>query len=187
MDLHGNPTVKTPGCRRFDVYFWRFWLSFAGEESGRFNRSTAYNVFMTLYFDYQMQLASRMFSQQSEVTGGISLSGFRLVLKFFIFFPKSFNTTRCVNQFLFASKKRMAFGAYFNADIGLGRTDLYLVATRTTYAGISVFRMNAVFHCIFNPQKLNVSECLPWRVKKINSSGLPNLPRGWKNRIVIHI
>jgi hypothetical protein len=56
----------------------------------------------------------------------------------------------------------MAFGAYFNADIGLGRTDLYLVAARTPYAGISVIRMNAVFHCIFNPLKLNISEYLPW-------------------------
>jgi hypothetical protein len=119
------------------------------------------NALMALYCNYQMQLASQVFSQQSEVTGGINLSGLRLILKFFIFFPETFNTTRCVNQFLFAGKKRMAFGAYFNADIGLGRTDLYLVATRTTYAGISVIRMNAVFHGIFNPLKLNVSECLP--------------------------
>jgi hypothetical protein len=116
---------------------------------------------MTLYFVFQKRLANRMFSQQSEVTGGIKLSGFRLVLKFFIFFPETFNTTRRVNQFLFAGKKRMAFGAYFNSDIGLGRTDLYLVATRTPYTGISVIRMNAVFHGIFNPLKLNVSECLP--------------------------
>jgi hypothetical protein len=89
------------------------------------------------------------------------LSGFRLVLKFFIFFSETLNTTRCVNQFLFAGKKRMAFGAYLNADIGLGRTDLYLVAARTTYTGISVIRMNAVFHGIFNPLKFNVSEYLP--------------------------
>ncbi len=114
-----------------------------------------------------MQLESRIFSQQNEVTGGIKLSGFRLVLKFFIFFPETFNTTRCVNQFLFASKKRMAFGAYFNADIGLGRTNLYIVATRTVYPGISVIRMNAAFHGIFNPLKLNVSECLPCHAAKI--------------------
>jgi hypothetical protein len=74
-------------------------------------------IFVKRDFNYQLQLTSRMFSQQSEVTGGIKLSGFRLILKFFVFFPKPFNTTRCVNQFLFASKKRMAFGAYFNADI----------------------------------------------------------------------
>jgi hypothetical protein len=74
----------------------------------------------------------------------------------------------------------MAFGAYFNADIGLGRTDLYLVATCTSYAGISVVRMYAVFHSIFNPLKLKVSEYLPCRaVRKSNSSGLPNLPQGW--------
>jgi hypothetical protein len=120
-----------------------------------------YKAFMTRYSVYQMQLASRMFSQQSEVTGGINLRGFGLVLKSFIFFPETFNTTRGVNQFLFASKKRMAFGAYLNADIGLGRTNLYLVATRTTYAGISVIRMNATFHGIFNPPKLIVSEYLP--------------------------
>ncbi len=116
---------------------------------------------MTLYLNYQIQLGSRMFSQQRVVAGGIKLSGFRLVLKFFIFFPETFDTTRCINQFLFASKKRMAVGAYFNADIRLSRTDLYLIATRTTYACISVIRMNAVFHGIFNPLKLYVSECLP--------------------------
>ena len=91
----------------------------------------------------------------------MNLSGFRLVLKFFIFFPETFNTTRCVNQFLLASKKRMALGAYFNSDIGLGRTNLYLVATRTPDAGIRIIRMNAVFHGIFNPLKLIVSKCLP--------------------------
>ena len=74
-----------------------------------------------------------------------------MVLKFFILFPKTFNTPCCVNQFLFAGKKRMTFGAYFNTDIGFGRTDLYLVATGTPYAGISVVRMNAVFHDFFNP------------------------------------
>ena len=115
---------------------------------------------MTLYFNDKMQRASRIFSQQSEVTGGLKLSRFRLVLKFFIFFPETFNTTRGVNQFLFAGKKRMAFGAYFNADIGLGRTDLYLVAARTPYAGISVIRMNAVFHNFLNPLNFDVSECI---------------------------
>jgi hypothetical protein len=108
-----------------------------------------------------MPPVSRIFSQQSEVADGIKLSGFRLVLKFFILFPETFNTTRCVNQFLFTGKKRMAFGAYFNADIGPGRTNLYLVAARTPYAGISVIRMNVVFHDFFNPLNLDVSECLP--------------------------
>jgi hypothetical protein len=100
-----------------------------------------------------MPPSGRMLSQQNEVAGGIKLSGFGLVLKFFILFAETFNTTRSVNQFLFAGKKRMTFGAYFNADIGLGRTDLYLVAARTPYAGISVIRMNAVFHDFFNPPK----------------------------------
>ena len=113
------------------------------------------NAFKTRYFNYQKLLASRMFSQHNEVTGGIKLSGFRLVLKFFIFFSETFDTTRCVNQFLFASKKRMAFGAYFNADIGFGRTDFYLVATRTSYAGIGVIRMNGVFHGSFNLPKID--------------------------------
>ena len=106
------------------------------------------------YFENNMQPAGRMFSQQSKVAGGIKLSGFRLVLKFFILFPKTFNTPCGVNQFLFAGKKRMAFGAYFNADIGPSRPDLYLVATRTPYARISVIWMNAVFHDFFNPLNL---------------------------------
>jgi hypothetical protein len=129
-----------------------------------------------------MQLASRIFSQQSEMTGGINLSGFRLVLKFFIFFPEPFNTTRCVNQFLFAGKKRMAFGAYFNTDIGLGRTDLDLIAARTPYAGIGVVRMNAVFHSIFNPLKfksIGIS-APPGRVKKVILRGFRIYPENGK-------
>jgi hypothetical protein len=161
VDLPGNPTAKTPGCRRINAFLDGSDYLLRERNPAGLTDQHQNNALMALYFNYQMQLGSRMFSQQSEVTGGIKLSGFRLVLKFFIFFPETFNTTRCVNQFLFASKKRMAFGAYFNADIGLGRTDLYLVATRTAYAGISVIRMNAVFHGIFNPLKLNVSECLP--------------------------
>ena len=54
----------------------------------------------------------------------------------------------------------MALGAYFNANIGFCRTDLYLVAARTPYAGISVIRMNAVFHNFLNPLNLDVSECI---------------------------
>jgi len=181
--------AETPGYRSLNANFGRFWLSIAGEASGRCIRSISKQCHQdTVFCNYLMLPASRMFSQQSEVTGGINLSGFRLVLKFFIFFPEPLDTTRCVNQFLFAGKKRVAFGAYFNADIGLGRTDLYLVATCTSYAGISVVRMYAVFHSIFNPLKLKVSEYLPCRSgRKSNSSELPNLPQEWNNRIVIHI
>jgi hypothetical protein len=161
VDLPGNPTAEAPGCRRINAFLDGSDYLLRERNPAGLSDQHQNNAVMALYFNYQMQLGSRMFSQQSEVTGGIKLSGFRLVLKFFIFFPETFNTTRCVNQFLFAGKKRMAFGAYFNADIRFGRTDLYLVATRTTYAGISVIRMNAVFHGIFNSLKLNVSECLP--------------------------
>jgi hypothetical protein len=120
-----------------------------------------YNVDLRLFSKIKMPPVNRMFSQQSEVSGGIKLSGFRLVLKFFILFPETLNSTRCVDQFLFAGKKRMAFGAYFHADIGFGRTNLYLVAARTPYAGISVIRMNAVFHDFFNPLNLDISEYFP--------------------------
>ena len=163
MDLPGNPTAEAPGCRRTNTFLDGSDYLLRERNPAGLSDQHQNNAVMALYFNYQMQLVSRKFSQQSEVTGGIKLSGFRLVLKFFIFFPETFNTTRCVNQFLFAGKKRMAFGAYFNADIGLGRTDLYLVATCTSYAGISVVRMYAVFHSIFNPLKLNISEYLPCR------------------------
>ena len=74
-----------------------------------------------------------------------------MFLKFFIFFPEAFNSTRCVDKFLFTGKKRMAFGAYFNTDIRPGRTDLYLIAACASYARFSVFRMNSVLHVICNP------------------------------------
>jgi hypothetical protein len=161
VDLPVNPMAEALGCRRTNTFLDGSDYLLRERNPAGLSDQHQNNAVMALYCNYQMQLVSRKFSQQSAVTGGIKLSGFRLVLKFFIFFPETFNTTRRVNQFLFAGKKRMAFGAYFNADIRLGRTDLYLVATRTTYAGISVIRMNAVFHGIFNPLKLNVSECLP--------------------------
>ena len=80
-----------------------------------------------------------------------NLSFFFGLVVFGVTSTKFLDTAGSVNQFLFAGKKRMAFGTYFNADIGLGRADLYLIAARTPYAGISVIRMNAVFHGIFNP------------------------------------
>jgi hypothetical protein len=74
-----------------------------------------------------------------------------LILKFFIFFPESFNTTRCVDEFLLAGKKWMAFGAYFNTDIGFGGADFYFIAACASYAGYIILRMNSLFHYNFNP------------------------------------
>jgi len=88
---------------------------------------------------------------QSELPGGDNLSGFFLFLKFFILFPEALNSTRCIDEFLFTGKKRMTFGAYFNPDIGSGRADLDLIATGTSNARFSVFRMYSVFHIICNP------------------------------------
>ncbi len=86
-----------------------------------------------------------------ELTGGVKLCGFLLFLEFFVFFPESLDSTRGVDKFLFAGKKRMTFGAYFITDIRFGRTDLYLIAACTSYARFIVLRMNSVFHVIYNP------------------------------------
>jgi hypothetical protein len=52
---------------------------------------------------------------------------------------------------LFAGKKRMAFGANFNTNIGFGRTDFDLIATCASDAGVGVFWVDSVFHGSFNP------------------------------------
>jgi len=92
-----------------------------------------------------------MTDQQRELAGGEKLRGFFLILKFFIFFPKSFNTARGVDQFLLPGKKWMAIGTYFNTDAGFGRANLKFIATCTSYGGVFVFRMNSLFHVAFNP------------------------------------
>jgi len=77
-----------------------------------------------------------------------------LILKFFIFFPESFNATRCVDEFLFAGKKWMALGADFHTDIGFGRAYLDFIAACASDAGYLIFRMNSLFHDNFNPLKM---------------------------------
>ena len=100
---------------------------------------------------YQVQPWSLTAYLQIELTGGVKLCGFLLFLEFFVFFPESLDSTRGVDKFLFTGKKRMTFGADFNTDIRFGRTDLYLIAACTSYARFIVFRMNSVFHVIYNP------------------------------------
>jgi hypothetical protein len=151
VDLPVKPMAEAPGCRRTNTFLDGSDYLLRERNPAGLSDQHQNNAVMALYCNYQMQLVSRKFSQQSAVTGGIKLSGFRLVLKFFIFFPETFNTTRCVNQFLFAGKKWMTFGTYFNADIRFGRTDLYLVTARASYAGIGVIRMYAAFHVFSTP------------------------------------
>jgi hypothetical protein len=79
------------------------------------------------------------------------LGGFFLVLKFCIFLAKSFNPARGVNQFLFAGKKWMALGTYFNTDVGFGRANLDFISTCTSNIGSGIIRMNSLFHDTFNP------------------------------------
>ena len=51
----------------------------------------------------------------------------------------------------------MAFGTYFNTDVGFGRADLDFISTCTSYIGIGIFRMNSLFHDTINPSnKLNL-------------------------------
>jgi hypothetical protein len=80
-----------------------------------------------------------------------NLGGFFLVLKFCIFLAKAFNPARGVNEFLFTGKKWMAFGTYFNTDIGFGRANLEFISTCTSNIGIGIIRMDFLFHDTFNP------------------------------------
>jgi hypothetical protein len=87
----------------------------------------------------------------SAVTGGALLFGFFLVLKFFVFFPESFNPTGGIDQFLFAGEEWMAIGADFNPDVFFSRARLHFVAAGTTNGCGSIFGMNAGFHLVFTP------------------------------------
>ena len=85
---------------------------------------------------------------QLELSRWISANGFGtlFILKFFVFFPKPFNTTGRINQFLFACKKRMALGTNFHADVLFRRTHLNGVAAGTLYGRLFIFGMYVSFH-----------------------------------------
>jgi len=74
-----------------------------------------------------------------------------LFLKFFIFPFESFNPACRINQFLFACKKRMAFGTNFNPDILFGGADLDLISAGAFDGRFMIFWMDIAFHCYFNP------------------------------------
>jgi hypothetical protein len=57
----------------------------------------------------------------------------------------------------------MAFGTYFNTDIGFGGANLDFVATCTSDVGVGIFRMNSIFHDTLNPLKINFSLYFPSR------------------------
>ena len=96
-----------------------------------------------------------MYSQKKDWAGGELLRGFFLILKLFVFFPESFDSACGVDQFLFAGKKRVAFGTNFNTDIGFGRANLDFAATCTTDGRVGIFRMDVFFHDTLNPPQKN--------------------------------
>ena len=94
-----------------------------------------------------------MYSQKKDWAGGNLLRGFFLILKLFVLFPESFDSACGVDQFLFAGKKRMAFGTNFNTDIGFSRANLDLASTCTTDGRVGIFRMDVLFHDTLNKDR----------------------------------
>ena len=59
---------------------------------------------------------------------------------------EALNTSAGVNQLLLTSVERMALGANFDVDLGLGRTSLNDVAASTSDGAVNVVRMDTLFH-----------------------------------------
>ena len=74
-----------------------------------------------------------------------------LILKFFVFFSEPFDAAGRIDQLLLAGKKRVTFGADFHAYVLFRRTHLNRVAAGTLDGGFRIIRMDAGFHCNFNP------------------------------------
>jgi hypothetical protein len=49
----------------------------------------------------------------------------------------------------------MAFGTYFNTDIGFGRANLDFISTCTSNIGSGIIRMDSLFHDTFKPPQNN--------------------------------
>ena len=59
---------------------------------------------------------------------------------------EALNTSAAVNQLLLTSVERMALGANFDVDLGLGGTSLDDVAASTGDGAVNVVRMDTLFH-----------------------------------------
>jgi hypothetical protein len=75
-----------------------------------------------------------------------------LLITFFVFIKKLFDTPRSVNKFLFPCIKRMAFRTNFRvkAFFGHRRTCRKSSPTTTGHGYFMVFRMNGFFHSIIS-------------------------------------
>ena len=58
------------------------------------------------------------------------------------------NTSAGINEFLFAGKERMAFGANFNSEITLRGLCMNNFTASATNGCIDVVRMDCFFHCV---------------------------------------
>ena len=63
-----------------------------------------------------------------------------------VFLVETVNTSTGVNQLLLASVERMALGANFDVDLGLGGTSLDDVAACAGDGAVNVVRMDTLFH-----------------------------------------
>ena len=75
---------------------------------------------------------------------------------------KSINTSAGINQFLSASKERMAFRTNFNFDVFFGRTDFNYITASTCDCGFFVIWMNSWFHDRIHLQEYNFYSNIPF-------------------------
>ena len=72
-------------------------------------------------------------------------------LRLFVTAVEFVDTTGGVNKFLFAGEKRVAFGADTDFDFGTGGLDVPDFAASAGNSGITVIRMDILFHCFLTP------------------------------------
>ena len=80
-------------------------------------------------------------------------SGVLFSKMFSVFLVKLFNTTRGINQFLFAREKRMAGRADFDIYGLVNRSKFNFVTAGTSRCNLMISGMNIRFHYVLNLQK----------------------------------
>lgn len=69
-----------------------------------------------------------------------------LILIFFIFLAEPLYSTGRVHEFLFARKKRMAFGADLNTNVCFGGSRFEDITASARYRRLKILWVNVLFH-----------------------------------------
>src|SRR6266481_4315915 len=83
---------------------------------------------------------------------------------------ESLDPTGRVHELVLTGIERMALGAHFHADVGLGRTSVNHLAARARDGRVHIVRMNTHLHCRHPPQGYKGYQPRPEHAKPRNSA-----------------